>query len=113
MPTDHAGIPVVLARLGHALGGPTYLLARPDRRVVIRMAFDAHELEVDASSLDEPVGILLRDGSMRVLDDVSSASIRLAYGAKVDGHRIWLYSGQRDGDRAVWARATPAPGSAR
>jgi len=56
--TDHAGIPVVLARLGHALGCPTYLLARPDRRVVIRVAFERAELEVDASSLDEPVGVL-------------------------------------------------------
>ena len=56
--TDHAGIPVVLARLGRAMGGPTYLLARPDRRVVIRVAFERAELEVDASSLDEPVGVL-------------------------------------------------------
>ena len=110
--TDHAGTPTVLARLGHTLDGPTYLLARPDRRVVIRMAFDEQELEVDASGLDEPVGVLLRDGSMRVLDDVASGAIRLAYGAKVDGRRIWLYSGQRDRGRAVWTRATPAPGSA-
>jgi len=100
--------PRVLARVGFALGGPTYILARPDRRVVLRCAFDEHELAVDASGIDEPLGVLLRGGD-RVVVTPSAArgTRRIAYNAqRPDGERLFHYERERatwDGaDCAVW-----------
>ena len=84
-----------MGRCGHAWGGPTWVVARPDSRVVVRMAFTSAEVEVDASGLDEVLGLLLGDGSVRV---TAAASLRrLAWGATTtDGtSRLFSYTGTR------------------
>jgi hypothetical protein len=93
----------VLVRMGHAFGGPTYLVVRPDGLLVARLAFDEVERDADAMESDEIIGNFCSDGKLKLL--ASGPAARLAWGAiRPDGQRMFRYTGERnciDG-RAVW-----------
>jgi len=89
-------VSVVVLRLGHALGGPTYLVRRANDECVLRVAFTNDELDADEHELDEHVGWFFADG--RMLADGSATARRLAYDV-----RAWRYDGERSGDDVpVW-----------
>lgn len=89
-----------LANLGHALGGPTRLMLRPGRMVVIRMAFTPEEWEQDEHDSDEEIGWLRLDGSL--IPACHHNYRALAWGAKRDGERLWRYVGERFDESPVW-----------
>lgn len=91
---------IELATLGHALGGPTRLVLRPDRVVAIRMAFTPEEWAAPEHDSDEPIGELWRDG--RIVADCHHSYRSLAYHAKRNGKRVWRYEGEMFDGRPVW-----------
>ena len=88
--------PRVLRSLGHAWGGPTWLVALADGTVVVRMAFDdAEALADDVTDLDEEVGYLRPDGALVARSRSEVRALVYRFGG-------WSYDGERVGAWPVW-----------
>ena len=93
--TDHT---TILASCGHAFGGPTYLVQRPDDHVVLRIIFTPADASVPLHPTDEPIGVGPVDGQILVTTQDPSMR-RAAYGAKTldqTERRAFAYHGDRN-----------------
>ena len=91
-----------ITQLGHAFGGPTWLLLRPDGRVVVRMAFGEAEREEPFSGLDEVVGVLTSGGRLLPCEGMDQPARKMAFRARIKGRQLFRYGGERTELGAVW-----------
>ena len=91
-----------ITQLGHAFGGPTWLLLRPDGRVVVRMAFDDDDRDEPFSGLDEVIGILTSDGRLLPCEGMDQPTRKMAFRAQIKGRPLFCYGGERTELGAVW-----------
>lgn len=99
----------ILAPLAYLLGGPTYLVALPDGRVVARIIWpDDSDMTPMPTDLDEPIGRLVGDEDLLPDDPRASKGVYNILGPM--GLGVIQYQCEHHEGRRVWSRVGAWPG---